>query len=334
MRLLKCPKCGEMFSDTYKTCPFCQEDEELHSGKPVKTGGRRVGGAKARPKVGGGVVVACLVLVLGLVACTIFGSQFTELFTGGKADTPVQALTLSQRNADLTVGSTVKLTASGGESIVSFSSSNEAVATVSADGTVKAVRNADEAYNNSEAVIELSGGGGYYVTGTLSEMELGSVKVGDTVSISSWMTGAACEGTIVSIDDYPTTSGNSWGDGNRNVSYYPFKAFVEEDAALQANDYVDIQYQKAGTQEQGNSLYLQSWFIRTDNGKSYVMARNEDGRLEQRWVQTGRDLWGSYTQIRGGLTTDDYLAFPYGRDVVEGARTVEAAADELYNDGL
>ena len=202
------------------------------------------------------------------------------------------------------------------------------------DGTVKAVRNADEAYNNSEAVIELSGGGGYYVTGTLSEMELGSVKVGDTVSISSWMTGAACEGTIVSIDDYPTTSGNSWGDGNRNVSYYPFKAFVEEDAALQANDYVDIQYQKAGTQEQGNSLYLQSWFIRTDNGKSYVMARGEDGRLEQRWVQTGRDLWGSYTQIRGGLTTEDYLAFPYGRDVVEGARTVEAAADELYNDGL
>lgn len=202
------------------------------------------------------------------------------------------------------------------------------------DGTVKAVRNADEAYNNSEAVIELSGGGGYYVTGTLSEMELGSVKVGDTVSISSWMTGAACEGTIVSIDDYPTTSGNSWGDGNRNVSYYPFKVFVEEDASLQANDFVDIQYQKAGTQEQGSSLYLQSWFIRTDNGKSYVMARNEDGRLEQRWVQTGRDLWGSYTQIRGGLTTDDYLAFPYGRDVVEGARTVEAAADELYNDGL
>ena len=202
------------------------------------------------------------------------------------------------------------------------------------DGTVKAVRDPDEAYNNSEAVIELSGGGGYYVTGTLSEMELGSVKVGDTVSISSWMTGAACEGTIVSIDDYPTTSGNSWGDGNSNVSYYPFKVFVEEDAGLQANDYVDIQYQKAGTQEQGSSLYLQSWFIRTDNGKSYVMARGEDGRLEQRWVQTGRDLWGSYTQIRGGLTTDDYLAFPYGRDVVEGARTVEATPDELYNDGL
>ena len=203
------------------------------------------------------------------------------------------------------------------------------------DGTVKAVRDPDEAYNNSEAVVELSGGGGYYVTGTLSEMDLGSVKVGDTVSISSWMTGAACEGTIVSIDDYPTSNGNNWGDGNSNVSYYPFKVFVTEDANLQPNDYVDIQYQKdTSAEESGSSLYLESMFIRTDNGKSYVMARGEDGRLEQRWVQTGRDLWGSYTQIRGGLTIDDYVAFPYGRDVVEGAHTQEATADQLYNYGI
>ena len=203
------------------------------------------------------------------------------------------------------------------------------------DGTVKTVRDPDEAYNNSEAVVELSGGGGYYVTGTLSEMDLGSVQVGDTVSISSWMTGAACEGTIVSIDDYPTNNGNNWGDGNRNASYYPFKVFVTEDANLQPNDYVDIQFQKnASADESGNTLYLESMFIRTENGKSYVMARGEDGRLEQRWVQTGRDLWGSYTQIRGGLTIDDYVAFPYGRDVTEGAKTVEATADQLYNYGV
>ena len=202
-------------------------------------------------------------------------------------------------------------------------------------GTVKTVRDATEAYNNSEAVVELSGGGGYYVSGTLSEMDLGSVKVGDTVQISSWRTGAFCEGKIVSIDDYPTQNSNNWGDGNRNASYYPFKIFVEEDANLEPNDYVDIQYQKVSTQQQtGSSLYLQSMFIREDNGKSYVMVRNEDGRLEQRWVQTGRDLWGSYTQIRGGLTIDDYVAFPYGRDVVEGAHTQEATVDQLYNYGI
>jgi len=74
MRLLKCPKCGEMFSDTYKTCPFCQEDEERHSNKPVKNAGRRTGGGRAKPKVGGGVVIVCLVL-LGLL--TLHGGRRT-----------------------------------------------------------------------------------------------------------------------------------------------------------------------------------------------------------------------------------------------------------------
>ena len=36
MSLIKCPKCGEMFSDSYKTCPFCEEDEAYYSGKVRK----------------------------------------------------------------------------------------------------------------------------------------------------------------------------------------------------------------------------------------------------------------------------------------------------------
>ena len=31
------------------------------------------------------------------------------------------------------------------------------------------------------------------------------------------------------------------------------------------------------------------------------------------------------------LTIDDYVAFPYGRDVKPGAPTVEATADQLYS---
>ena len=198
------------------------------------------------------------------------------------------------------------------------------------DGVVKAVRDTTEAYNNSEPVVEVSGGGGYYVTGSLGELDLGTVKIGDTVQISSWMTGASCEGKIVEISDFPTEGGSYWGgDSNSNVSYYPFKVFVSEDANLQAGDNVDMSYQKT-VDTSGSSLYLQTMFIRSENGKSYVLARGEDGKLEQRWVQTGRDLWGSYTQIRGGLTVEDYVAFPYGRDVKPGAATVEATADQLY----
>ncbi len=140
MRLLKCPKCGEMFSDTYKTCPFCQEDEERHSNKPVKNAGRRTGGGRAKPKVGGGVVVVCLVLVLGLAAYTIFGSQIAAFFTGGKdASNPEPTvLTMNKTSVELTVGSSFALTATGADK-VSFSSSDEKIATVTADGTVQAV---------------------------------------------------------------------------------------------------------------------------------------------------------------------------------------------------
>lgn len=140
MRLLKCPKCGEMFSDTYKTCPFCQEDEERHSSKPVKSAGHRTGGGRAKPKVGGGVVIVCLVLVLGLAAYTIFGNQITAFFTGEKdAPTPEPAvLTMNKTSVELTVGSSFALTVSGADK-VAFSSSDEAVATVSDNGTVQAV---------------------------------------------------------------------------------------------------------------------------------------------------------------------------------------------------
>ncbi len=140
MRLLKCPKCGEMFSDTYKTCPFCQEDEERHSSKPVKSAGHRTGGGRAKPKVGGGVVIVCLVLVLGLAAYTIFGNQITAFFTGGKdaPDSEPVVLTMNKTNVELTVGSSFALTVSGADK-VAFSSSDEAVATVSANGTVQAV---------------------------------------------------------------------------------------------------------------------------------------------------------------------------------------------------
>ena len=196
-------------------------------------------------------------------------------------------------------------------------------------GTVKTVREASEAYQNNEPVVEVSGGGGYYVTGALSEMDLDSVKVGQSVNINSWQTGASCEGEIVSIETYPTTD-NGWSNGNPNVSWYPFKVFVREDADLIPGDYVNINY-SASSSNGSNSWFLENPFLRTENGKSYVMVRGEDGRLEQRFVQTGRDMWGSYTEICGGLTQEDYIAFPYGKDTVVGAKTREATSDELYN---
>ena len=58
--------------------------------------------------------------------------------------------------------------------------------------------------------------------------------------------------------------------------------------------------------------------------------KGADGKLEQRFVTTGKALWGSYTEILEGLTPEDFVAFPYGKQIVVGADTVESDLSELY----
>ena len=76
MSLIKCPKCGEMFSDSYKTCPFCEEDEAYYSGKLRKSRGRRAAESRRRktPSILGPVAVIVLILLAALVVYA-FGWQ-------------------------------------------------------------------------------------------------------------------------------------------------------------------------------------------------------------------------------------------------------------------
>ena len=48
-------------------------------------------------------------------------------------------------------------------------------------------------------------------------------------------------------------------------------------------------------------------------------------------MQTGRSADGRCTQILGGLTQDDWVAFPYLSTIREGASTREATMDDFYN---
>lgn len=195
------------------------------------------------------------------------------------------------------------------------------------DGVVKVVRDEAEARNEGSAVIEVSGGGGYYIEGAVSELALDTVAVGQPVQVSSWMNGTYCEGKVAEISSYPTTSSSSWSDGNPNVSYYPMKVFVEEDENLQDGDMVDMTYSSNGGKD---SWYLENMFVRSENGVCFVYVRNEKGKLEKRIIQVGCSMNG-YTEILGGLTMDDFIAFPYGKDVTDGAKTREATMEELYN---
>ena len=159
MSLIKCPKCGEMFSDSYKTCPFCEEDEAYYGGRVKKSRGRRTQENRKRraPSILGPVVVVVLVLLAALVVWLIFGDQIKELITGekppievvqpnpgntiDKPDDPVVTPTISLNRAilALTVGDKETLKVSGTEDDVSWESSDPAVVSVTSGGEVTAL---------------------------------------------------------------------------------------------------------------------------------------------------------------------------------------------------
>ena len=178
-----------------------------------------------------------------------------------------------------------------------------------------------------QPIMKVSGGGGFYVEGFVSELEKDAVQLGMEVTVNDWNTGMVYTGTVASLGDFPSVEGSWNGMGNPNASYYPFAVFVDGSADLQAGRYVSVMY---STSSGENGIYLQKPFLRTENGKSFVFILGAGGRLEKRFVTTGKDLYGSYTEILSGLTAEDLVAFPYGKNVKDGAMAVEGDMSNLY----
>ena len=187
------------------------------------------------------------------------------------------------------------------------------------DGVVTALLEPEAALEENKPLMKVSGGGGFYVNTQISEFQLSEAAVGQTVSINSWDTGMSYDGEIVEISEFPLEGDRYYGNA-QHASYYPVKVFIDESANLQDGFYVSISMQGGGT---GSSLYINNAFLRKDGPVSYVYVRNEKDKLEKRTVHIGASLWGSYTQILGGIRADDWVAFPYGKDVKDGAPTME-----------
>ena len=195
------------------------------------------------------------------------------------------------------------------------------------DGKVVSVLTEEEARAQNQPLLKVSGGGGFYIEGSVSELEKENLKLGQEVTVNDWNSGASYTGKVVSIGDFPSDKENWNGMGNPTASYYPFKAFVGEEADLQAGSFASMSYSTASA-EQG--IYLEKPFVRSENGRYWIYVRGSDGKLEKRDVRVGRVLWGSYYEILSPLSNEDYLAFPYGKHVKPGAPTVESDLSALY----
>ena len=153
------------------------------------------------------------------------------------------------------------------------------------------------------------------------------MRVGQTVLIQNWDNGTSCEGTIAEIGHYPVENQDYYGS-NQNLSFYPYRVFIEETADLMEGSYVSMSLQADVVQE--DQMFLDNAFLRTEGKRSYVYVRGENGKLTKRYVQAGAASDGYATPILSGLSEADFVAFPYGPDVREGAPTVEASMEEIY----
>ncbi len=201
---------------------------------------------------------------------------------------------------------------------------NEATVTAAIPGVIKKIADPQNPPNDGSAFCVVSSQDGAGVTGYISELELDQYKEGDTFTVSSWMSGASTEATIVSISDYPATDG--YVNGNSNASVYQFTAYMDDASDFETGEDVEI---SPNYDDSGEFICLEKGYVRSDNEGNYVMI-DDNGRLKKQRVTVGKTYEGQYIEVKSGLSTTDMIAFPYGKNVKEGAKTTDEYTFSLF----
>lgn len=204
---------------------------------------------------------------------------------------------------------------------------NEAIVKATINGVVKAIGDPELGEIDDEAFATVTSNEGLYVRGTISELKLGQVKVGTVMTGTSYESGSSFSAKITEISEFPSTGQNDYNyDENSNSSQYPFLAYIEESDGLNNNEMVSLVMQ--GEEAATTGIFIEKPYIRSENGQSYVYKADENNRLIKQYIKTGQDMESYATEILEGLTLEDRIAFPYGKDVKEGARVINKGEDE------
>lgn len=195
------------------------------------------------------------------------------------------------------------------------------------DGVVKTVTTADEAASSGDPVIVVSAADGYLVESQIGELAMSTVKVGDTVSMYCYDTGMNYDGTITEISTFPTDGYTNYN--GKVETYYPIKIALNDTTDVSQYMYMEITL-NSSSEDTDNGFYLSKAFMKQEGSNYYVM-KDVDGKLQKTYIKVGNKTSGDSVLVLGGLTMQDYIAFPYLDEAVEGVKTVQKSTDDLYN---
>ncbi|MBR1863562.1 MAG: biotin/lipoyl-binding protein [Ruminococcus sp.] len=199
------------------------------------------------------------------------------------------------------------------------------------DGTVESdvIPGEDEyeeptADDKAFAVIE--GEGGIEAVFLISEMNLPKVPIGTKVYVSSWGSSASGVGEVTKIDQDPFSYNNYiWGENPTN-STFMVHAKMEDGSDFNINDgiMVSLEQNMGGEESGSSSVYMPIHYVRQEGGDYYIMKADADGKLKKQYIKVGQEYGGRLIEVKGGLSMDDKICFPYGKDVKEGVKTQDS----------
>ena len=193
-----------------------------------------------------------------------------------------------------------------------------------ANGTVSStidgvVSKLDPAARAGDTLLEIRGGSGKSVISCmLGETELTKYPLGTELTGFSYEIGDNVTAKVTYVSPMPVTDSYSNG-GNPNSSGYTMLLEVVGDVELPLYSYVE--FTSFEPLSKSGAIYLYEAFVREIDGQDCIFVAR-DGVLRKVQVHTGRRTMEYIELVGSDLTREDYIAFPYDKNVRDGA-TVE-----------
>jgi hypothetical protein len=192
----RCPDCGEKYSDTYKRCPFCEEEAALRDGgSSRRKSGHRV--SQKGPSLLSPVLILVIVLLAGLLIYLLFGDAIRDRRAASSAGSASASASVSAVKPDISGGAAFSSGVASSSSASSSGASSEdqtepeltyETASALPDGLTLSTTDFTLKTVGETATIRVSGGSGSYTW--LSEDE-GVASVDDSGKVT-----AVSKGTV------------------------------------------------------------------------------------------------------------------------------------------
>ena len=194
------------------------------------------------------------------------------------------------------------------------------------NGIVTTVGDPNTPSNDGSPLLVVKSEEGLYVRGNLPENSLSKIKKGTILEGFAGRNGISFTAEITYVSPYPSGDKDMSGTETNN-SMYPFTAYIENPEGLENDEYVDLKVTEENMALSGE-LQLMKPFVKYEDGRYFVLKADENNRLKKQYVTVSGNSY--FITINGGLTMEDKVAFPYGKNVKEGTRVRDAGIDELY----